>query len=317
MPSTRNTATRNTAAPTPTPRSRLEYVAERDNHGVILRSQATDIGMTKKQIDRRVRRGQWVSGPARGGLILAKYATNPLSILAATTTTLDAIAWGRSAVALWQLTDHPTKPTVASIHQSRCAQVRTVRINTLAGLAQTTKLGIETITLEVALASMAISLDQKALDHLIDEAIRQQLTTWERVQNSFVDFATPSRRGSTLLRKIISERSIDSAIPLSDWSRDFANKLASSGLARPRMEHRVMATDGSLIAQVDLAYPDRRYAIELDSVQFHLNRSAFETDRRRDADLAQVGWRVSRFTWSQFRHDWDWVTTSIRAQLNH
>ena len=218
-------------------------------------------------------------------------------------------------MALWGLVDHPALPTLATTGRSRGRRIALTRRKDLAELPQTRRHGIRTVTLEIALASMAGS-DKGSLDKLLDEALRRGLTTWPRLEDAFGTFVRPSRPGTALIRTIVSERSIDSAIPLSDWSRDFANKLTSSGLPRPLMEHRVLDSHGSLIAQVDLAYPNSHLAIELDSVQFHLNRSAFETDRRRDANLAQVGWRVSRFTWSQFRHDWAWVTASIRSQLS-
>ncbi len=297
-------------------RDQLEHVARRDHHGVILRSQASAIGMTRSQIDRRVRRGQWVSGPARGGLILAEYATSPASILLATVTVLNGVAWGRSALALWKLTDHPAKPSVAISKRAQGSNIDIVSLRELGDLHRTSRQGIATVSLDVAIAATASSRTQQCLDHLIDEALRQSLTSWPRIEAAFLAFSRQGRAGSGLLRNVLAERSELSAVPLSAWSRNFANKLASSGLTHLEMEHRVLATDGSLIAQVDLAFPEHHYAIELDSVQYHLNRSAFETDRRRDADLARVGWRVSRFTWSQFRDDWDWVISTITSQLH-
>ncbi len=229
---------------------------------------------------------------------------------------LSALAWGRSALALWNPADHPAKPSVAISKRAQGSNIDIVSLRDLDDLHHTTRQGIATVSLDVAIATTANSSTQQSLDNLIDEALRQSLTSWPRIEAAFLAFSRQGRAGSGLLRTVLAERSESSAVPLSAWSRDFANKLASSGLARPEMEHRVLAADGSLIAQVDLGYPEHHYAIELDSIQFHLNRSAFETDRRRDANLAQVGWRVSRFTWSQFRYDWDWVISTITSQLH-
>lgn len=82
------------------------------------------------------------------------------------------------------------------------------------------------------------------------------------------------------------------------------------------MEHRVLDQSQHLVAQVDLAFVEEKVAIELDSVSYHLNREAFETDRRRDADLAQQGWRVLRFTWDQCTKDWPWVAKTVRASVH-
>ncbi len=81
------------------------------------------------------------------------------------------------------------------------------------------------------------------------------------------------------------------------------------------MEWRIHDDRGAFLAQVDLAYPEYCYAIELDSLTYHLNSEAFDTDRRRDAELSRQGWSVGRFTWSQYTNDWEWVISIIASQL--
>ena len=39
--------------------------------------------------------------------------------------------------------------------------------------------------------------------------------------------------------------------------------------------------------------------VEVDGYRFHSSRTAFERDRRRDADLSARGFRVIRITWRQ------------------
>ncbi len=302
------------------PRARLERNARRNNHGVITREQAINAGLSKAQLDRRVRRGQWCSGPGRRTFILASHKSDPLAWLQAAAQGLNAIAWGRSALALWDLSEHPRIPTLATIGRSRDRRISLTLRQDLGALPQTVRHGIPSVQLSIALASIASSttepmLPKPALDEFIDEALRQQLISWPRIESAFRLFIRPSRPGSTLLRVILQERSMDSTIPLSAWSRNFSLKLEEVGLPRPVMEHRVLGRHGSLLAQVDLAYPDKQLAIELDSVQFHLNRTAFETDRKRDALLAQAGWRVARFTWDQYQDDWPLVVQTIRAHL--
>ncbi len=79
-----------------------------------------------------------------------------------------------------------------------------------------------------------------------------------------------------------------------------ADLLVESGLERPVMEHQICDRAGQFIAQVDLAYPSRRLAIELDSKRWHLNSEAFERDPRRRNSLAANGWTVLTFTWSDY-----------------
>ena len=51
--------------------------------------------------------------------------------------------------------------------------------------------------------------------------------------------------------------------------------------------------------EVDFFWPDHRLIIEADGAGTHLTADAFEDDRRRDAKLTTLGYRVVRFTWRQ------------------
>ncbi len=51
--------------------------------------------------------------------------------------------------------------------------------------------------------------------------------------------------------------------------------------------------------QVDFLWPAERVVLEVDGYGFHADRAAFENDRRRDAKLVALGYRVMRITWRQ------------------
>ena len=89
-------------------------------------------------------------------------------------------------------------------------------------------------------------------------------------------------------------------MPLSDWSRMVAELLEGARLPRPTFEYRVKARDGSLVAQVDLACPAERLAIELDSVRWHFNPESFVDDPRRRNETSLAGWTVLTFTWDDY-----------------
>ena len=76
--------------------------------------------------------------------------------------------------------------------------------------------------------------------------------------------------------------------------------LVGAGLGRPRLEYRICDRSGAFLAQVDLAYPGHRVAIELDSVRYHLNRESFVSDPRRRNRLTVAGWKVLSFTWDDY-----------------
>lgn len=55
----------------------------------------------------------------------------------------------------------------------------------------------------------------------------------------------------------------------------------------------------------DVVFRALRLVIEIDGWEFHRDRSAFQRDRLRDADLARAGWQVVRFpaSWVLARSD--------------
>lgn len=295
-------------------RRQVELAAQRA-HGVLHRADALASGMSIAQIDRRVRRGQWVPGPVHGTLLLSDFADEPISVLAAATSIMGSLAYRESALALWGLVEAPPEPVLVVDRRRNARAVTTVTSSAFERLPSTRRRGIPTVTLETGLCSMASVSTKSDLDMLIDEALRRRLTTIDRVLAT-VDVLLPTlRRGRRLLEGLRSERSCSQGTPLSDWSRRFSDRLVRSGLERPDLEWRVVTATGELVAQVDLAYPTHRYAIELDSVAFHLDRMAFEEDRRRDLALGQLGWRVDRFTWDLCRTDWALVVRSVRTRL--
>jgi very-short-patch-repair endonuclease len=74
----------------------------------------------------------------------------------------------------------------------------------------------------------------------------------------------------------------------------FVRGLVAAGLPEPVLQHRI--TLGKRRCRIDLAYPDSKIAIEVDSWEYHGSRTAFDEDRARANDLVVAGWRVLRFT---------------------
>ena len=70
-----------------------------------------------------------------------------------------------------------------------------------------------------------------------------------------------------------------------------------------------------LTFEVDALWPAQRLVVELDSVAFHSHRSAFESDRARDAALLVAGYRVIRITDRRLRNEPGSVATQIRQLL--
>ncbi|WP_143517276.1 DUF559 domain-containing protein [Pseudonocardia sp. MH-G8] len=66
---------------------------------------------------------------------------------------------------------------------------------------------------------------------------------------------------------------------------------------------------------IDLAFPDARIAIEIDSWAWHTDVERFRTDRRKGNALVRDGWVVLRFTWHDLTNRPGYVVAEIRAAL--
>lgn len=68
------------------------------------------------------------------------------------------------------------------------------------------------------------------------------------------------------------------------------------------------------VGRVDFLLGDR-LVVEVDGAEFHATRASFEEDRRRDAVLSALGYRVLRFSYTQIERDWNQAGAAIRASL--
>jgi very-short-patch-repair endonuclease len=84
-------------------------------------------------------------------------------------------------------------------------------------------------------------------------------------------------------------------------------------------EHRLPAPATNVLLldhEVDAYWPSARLAVELDSVEFHMHRAAFERDRARDAALQAAGYRTVRVTDRRLRQDPGRLAGELRQLLD-
>lgn len=89
--------------------------------------------------------------------------------------------------------------------------------------------------------------------------------------------------------------------------------LVLAGLRTFRPQHVI--TGPRFFAQVDLADPGRRVAIEADGFATHGTRGQLARDLARHDELAALGWVTLRFAWEHVVHRPAWVVEQVRAVL--
>jgi very-short-patch-repair endonuclease len=71
---------------------------------------------------------------------------------------------------------------------------------------------------------------------------------------------------------------------------------------------------GRFVARVDLAWPERKVALEYDGV-WHATAAQLHRDRRRLNRLATAGWTVLHVTSARLQADFPGILAEVRAAL--
>ncbi len=91
--------------------------------------------------------------------------------------------------------------------------------------------------------------------------------------------------------------------------RRFLELIEKAGLPRP-------ATGFNLCGyELDVYWPEHRFAVELDTFETHGTREAFERDRLRDEDLKLAGIEMTRVTGTRLEREPDEVINRIERLL--
>jgi very-short-patch-repair endonuclease len=141
---------------------------------------------------------------------------------------------------------------------------------------------------------LAWHLDDAGLESVFEQLLDRRLLSVRGARAAARRFSARGRPGSVRLRRVIESRPdwlrpADSDLEVRLW-----RALADRGLV---MERQVaVRLDSGVTVHLDLADPTSRYGIEVDHVTWHGGRLDSQRDKRRDRELARLGWTVSRVT---------------------
>lgn len=257
--------------------------------GCVARAQLDARGLTKREIQTLVAAGHLIR-VHRGVYLVGHRAPVPFAREQAA-----LLAGGQGATLAGRAAAHahgfaPSPPTtdliVGSSRRDR-ANLR-FRAPALAGTQRTMRHGLAVTTATRTLADLRHARDFAALrDGAL--AVRAVTPAGLRLAGLLDDHADGFTR--------------------SEAERRLVALLRAAALPSPRLNARVGGYE------VDAVWPDRRLVVEVDGHRFHSSRSAFEDDRRRDADLQAAGWRVLRFTWRRLTGEPHVVVARVAAAL--
>ncbi len=277
---------------------RLNRIA-RQQRGLITREQALAAGLTDGQITARLRRGTWiVIRPDVYGVGGAPPTWE--QALLAVTLAVPSYASHRTTAHLSLLRGFPQPERLEVItgygQHVRLDEVDGHRSRALFDADLTRRSGIPSVTVERALVDLSASMSSQQLGLVLDDAIRRKIAGLEAFRRCADRLAPGPGRSMRRVRSVLSERLPGYSPGDSDLETRALRALVAAGFPPPRQQFR-MKLRGKTV-RIDLAYPEQKIAIELDSWAFHgmNNRTAFSVDRARKNDLLVVGWSPTSFT---------------------
>lgn len=274
--------------------TRLQYA-------LITRAQALAAGLTDGQIEVRLRNGVWIEiRPSVYAIAGAPQSWHQM--LLASVLAHGCQSWASHATAnhLWALKgfDQPEElELIAHLGtQIRLDGVRGRRSGSLFDSDLTVRHGIPTVSAERALIDVSSRLTENRLGRILDDALRRRIIDLEEFRRCAQRLLPAPGRSMSRVHAALGARIPGYDPGDSDLETRALRALTAAGLPPPKQQHRMLLRGRRV--RIDLAYPDLKIAIELDSWKYHGgdNLTAFTDDRARKNDLIALGWAAPSFT---------------------
>jgi len=287
-------------------------------HGVFSGAQLMSLGITRGELDWRVRvgrlhrlhRGVYSLTPPvlvrpHGRLEAAVLALGPES----------AISMRSAAALLGLLSYQPATPQVTvrrhggklsrpgiEVHVSS-----TLRIDRDVARVD----GIPVTTVARTFLDLACIFDGEQMLRLLDSAAGAYLLNPIALREQIKHAGARGRQRASLPR-MLDLYEIGRGIDWDRIQRYFGALVRKYGLPAPEAQVWIDLEDGEQPIRPDFLWRNARLIVETDGWGAHSGRRAFERDRRRDQRAAAAGFQTLRVTWRQIVVDGERLATTIR-----
>lgn len=204
-----------------------------------------------------------------------------------------------TALWCWGLLPSLTRPLHVTVHIHRqprgSAYVTAHRTTRELPVLQRNGLPVVPVERAVLESTPLLGVDQRRA--VVIRAMRERHTTAARMTSALGQM--PALRGRGQLAQLIEliGQGCQSELELFGYTKVFRHP------SMPKLQKQYPVRLRHRTIYVDLAEPELRVAIELDGAEFHDTPGARERDRRRDVELAALGWVVLRFSTRRLRED--------------
>jgi len=278
-----------------------------DHDGVIGRTEAFALGMSRHQIDGRVSRGEWVV-MARG---VYRCVTHPFSEAALVRGAV--LAHGgvadRSTAAWWHglVTELAAPLTISAPHATTGERWSHTGVDLMrrsflpADVADCRGLAVTGKPLTVLLAAAGMEYGAR----LIDRTLQTRAVVLQELRDALD--RNSGRWGLAAARHWLAIASGDTE---SYAERLFAKLLRSEGITGWVEQLPIAGW------RIDFAWPELRLAVEIDGWAYHSSLDSFRSDRQKDNALQAAGWARLHFTLHDLEEDPIGCAEKVAAMLS-
>lgn len=274
-------------------------------HGVFSGAQARAAGFDKNAVARRLASGEWIQLDYRVFAVASASPTWERQVWVALLSRPEAVVGGRAAAFLHGLRGFRECQPVIVVPGSANARsqiARVIRSEYFHELEVQKVKGFPTTSIPETVLALAGDLSKFTLENLVDDLILSGRIEPVGLLPPIEREVGRRRRGIVFYRDLVEERLPDA--PQADSS--YLERILESTLAKmplPAWTREHPFTIGDRPGRVDVFIPAWDVVIEADGRNFHARRGAFETDRRRDNELATRGIQVVRLTYEMLTRD--------------
>lgn len=265
-------------------------------HGVLTRRQATERGLSAKQVCGRLSRGEW----SRIYPSVFRVEGAPLTWRQ---TLKGASLWAERGYALshttaGELWGFPAFRGLGAVELSTTRRLRdpnvvTHHVDVLDPRDIASRECFRVTSVGRTLLDLAAALDAQQTRELVEDALRRKLTTVDRLEQLLA--RNSGARGVHVLRALVWEFSGGDGPTESVLERRVEDLVLSAGLPAPRRQRTVLA--GKRVRRLDFVFPEAKVIVEADGYAWHSTPEAFEKDRERRNALTRRGYIVLQWTW--------------------
>jgi len=292
---------------------RVEAIA-RSRCGVFTYEEAIAAGFTDRMIRRRLADGRFLRLHPGVYALAGATLTWRSQLWAACAWSREGVVSHRCAAALHRLKgfEEVGRPeiTVTSCHLPPRSGIIVHVTDRLPREQRRRASGFPITSIERTLLDLGAVCNERKVAIALDDALLREVVTVDSLDECLRLTARRGRRGCGVLRRLLKRRMGLSVPPNSPAETVLFDLLCRSTLPRPELQYRIDFPDGSR-AFADFAWPDRRFAVEMDGYQHHWGRHAFERDRDRLNKLTLTDWKVMFATWREATQNPDGLVLRI------